>query len=49
MNTNRIRNVAIGTTKKSTDAGHSKWLRKKARQVGDGGLEGRIVYFETAA
>src|SRR6478672_8213034 len=49
MNTNRIRNVTVGTTKKSTDARHSKWFRRKARQVGDGGLEGRIMYFETAA
>jgi hypothetical protein len=49
MNTNKIRNVAVGTTKKSTDAMHSKWFRRKARQVGDGGVEGRIMYFETAA
>src|SRR4029077_6770738 len=49
MNTNKIRNVAVGTTRKSTDARQSKWFRRKARQVGDGGLEGRIIYFETPA
>jgi hypothetical protein len=36
-NEHRIRNVAAGTTRKSTDARHSKWFRRKARQVGDGG------------
>src|SRR6266481_3477777 len=49
MNTNKKRKVALGTTNKSIDARQPKWFRRKVRQVWDGGLGRRIMYFETAA
>ncbi len=47
MKTNRILNVTVGTTKKSTDTRSFTWLSKNARHVGDGGFFGRTMYFST--
>ena len=48
-NTNRSRNVAVGTTKKSMDARQPTWFRRNVRQVCDGGFGCRIMYLETVA
>ena len=37
-NTNKIRNVTVGTTKKSTATNWWRWFFRKARQVFEGGL-----------
>ena len=49
MNTNRSRNVAVGTTKKSIDARQPTWFRRNVRQVCNGGFGCRIMYLETVA
>jgi len=49
MNTNKSPNVAVGTTKKSTDARQPTWFRRNVRQVCDGDFGCRIMHLETAA
>src|SRR5664280_2111288 len=45
--TKKTRNVALGTTKKSSDTKSLTWLSKKVRQVGDGGFLCRTMYLAT--
>src|SRR5262245_31547156 len=44
-NANRHSNVTVGTTQRSIAAIASAWLRRKVRQVCDGGPRRRIMYF----
>src|SRR5205809_3501192 len=47
--TNRTRNVAVGTVKKSNAIRSLAWFFKNARHACDGGLRGRSIYLETVA
>ena len=45
--TNSKRNVAVGTTKKSTETSSLTWLLKKVRHVWEGGGRCRAMYLVT--
>ena len=45
--TKSTRNVAVGTTKKSTAAMPLRWFSRNERHVGDGGLRRLAMYFST--
>src|SRR5467141_1545181 len=47
--TNRTRQVAVGTVKKSNAIRSGAWFFKNVRHACDGGLRGRTMYFETVA
>lgn len=49
MKQNKMRNVAVGTVKKSTDTMSRTWLSKNVRQLCDGGFRWRILYSSTVA
>jgi hypothetical protein len=47
--TNKTLNIAVGTTKKSTQTRLPRWLSRKVLQVCDGGLRWWTRYLDTAA
>lgn len=49
MKQNKMRNVAVGTVKKSTATMSRTWLSRNVRHVWDRGLRWRILYLSTVA
>ena len=47
--TNNTLNVAVGTVKKSTETISLAWFFRNVRQLWEGGLRLRTMYFETVA
>src|SRR5437870_6534009 len=49
IKTYRTRKVTVGTTKKSVETNCCTWFSRKVRQVWEGGLHWRPMYFATVA